>query len=149
MPAICATVSTMSHKSGKVAALTARFAGRGFDARYLGFFDCFNRGQYYEAHDVLEDLWLLDRQGRDGDFYRGLIQLAGAFVLLQKNRPRGTIALLQLAGQNLSKYSDHHGSLDVPGLLALIRSRADHLSRSSEQGPDSAPLPAPWINPPE
>src|SRR5688572_33201127 len=53
------------------------------DPRYQGYFACFNLQQYYEAHDVLEDLWL---ESRDDNylFYKGLIQVAGAFVHLQK-----------------------------------------------------------------
>ena len=83
----------MTHKSGKVAEMVAAFQGRDLDARYLGYFDCFNRELFYEAHDVLEDLWLLDRKGADGDYYKGLIQLAGAFVHLQKGRLKPCIAL--------------------------------------------------------
>ena len=29
-----------------------------FEQCYNGYFVCFNRGDYYEAHDVLEHLWL-------------------------------------------------------------------------------------------
>jgi len=110
----------MTHKSGKVAAMVGQFSGRRLDARYLGYFDCFNRQLYYEAHDVLEDLWLLDRHGPDGDFFKGLIQLAGAFVHLQKGRLRPADALFQLADRNLSKYPQVHHSTDVVGLLAMI-----------------------------
>jgi predicted metal-dependent hydrolase len=110
----------MTHKSGKVAELVAQFAGRRLDARYLGYFDCFNRQLFYEAHDVLEDLWLLDRRGPDGDFFKGLIQLAGAFVHLQKGRLQPADALFKLADQNLRKYPAHHVSLDVEKCLALI-----------------------------
>ena len=39
------------------------FRGQRLDAHYLGYFDCFNRQLFYEAHDVLEDLWLPDRHG--------------------------------------------------------------------------------------
>ncbi|MEO8206668.1 MAG: DUF309 domain-containing protein, partial [Chthoniobacterales bacterium] len=56
---------------------------RGFDARYLGFFDCFNRCLYYEAHDVLEDLWL-EKRDENHAYYKGLIQVAGSYVHLQK-----------------------------------------------------------------
>lgn len=110
----------MTHKSGKVAEMVARFAGRRLDARYLGYFDCFNRQLFYEAHDVLEDLWLLDRQGPDGDFFKGLIQLAGAFVHLQKDRLRPAEALFQLAERNLSKYPAQHHATEVDALLRLI-----------------------------
>jgi predicted metal-dependent hydrolase len=110
----------MTHKSSKVAARVAQFAGRRLDARYLGYFDCFNRQLFYEAHDVLEDLWLADRRGPNGDFYKGLIQLAGAFVHLQKDRLRPADALFQLAARNLEKYPASHESTDVAGLLRLI-----------------------------
>jgi hypothetical protein len=50
---------------------------------YLAFFRCWNQQRYYEAHDVLEQLWL-EKKSRDADFFKGLIQAAGAFVHLQK-----------------------------------------------------------------
>jgi len=90
------------------------------DAHYLGYFDCFNRQLFYEAHDVLEDLWLLDRHGDDGNFYKGLIQLAGAFVHLQKNRLRPSAALFKLAQANLEKYPSPHEQLDLQVVLRLI-----------------------------
>jgi len=99
----------------------ARFQGQKLDARYLGYFDCFNQELFYEAHDVLEDLWLLDRKGPDGDFFKGLIQLAGAFVHLQKNRLQPCGALLRLARANLSKYPLVHHQLDLSGVVELTR----------------------------
>lgn len=110
----------MTHKSGKVAQMVAAFQGGSLDARYLGYFDCFNRELFYEAHDVLEDLWLLDRKGPDGDYYKGLIQLAGAFVHLQKSRLKPCIALLRLTRANLVRYPEVHHQLDLAGVLALI-----------------------------
>ena len=96
------------------------FRGQELDAHYLGFFDCFNRQLFYEAHDVLEDLWLPDRHGRSGDFYKGLIQLAGAFVHLQKNRQRPSAALFRLAQTNLEKYPGVHEQLDQTVVMSLI-----------------------------
>lgn len=126
----------MTHKSGKVAEMVAQFAGRRLDARYLGYFDCFNRQLFYEAHDVLEDLWLLDRHGPSGDFFKGLIQLAGAFVHLQKNRLRPADALFQLAERNLGKYPLNHESADVAALLGLISAWRNALAvKSFESNP--------------
>src|SRR5438128_2717001 len=51
---------------------------------YRAFFRCWNEQRYYEAHDVLEQLWL-NSAAHDGNFFKGLIQAAGAFVHLQKN----------------------------------------------------------------
>jgi predicted metal-dependent hydrolase len=110
----------VSKKSGKIAERIASFQGSGLDAHYLGYFDCFNQQQFYEAHDVLEELWLADRHGPSGDFYKGLIQLAGAFVHLQKNRLRPSAALFKLARTNLSKYPAPHEQLDLVAVLVLI-----------------------------
>ena len=46
------------------------------DPHLVGYLRCFNAEQFYEAHDVLEALWLKDRNGHDGDFFKGLIQFA-------------------------------------------------------------------------
>jgi len=77
---------------------------------------------------VLEDLWLPGRHGPNGDFYKGLIQLAGAFVHLQKNRLGPAAALFVLARSNLQKYPAIHEGLALGGVLAMI----EHWLRKSE-----------------
>jgi hypothetical protein len=111
----------VTHKSARIAERVAAFRGADLDARYVGYFDCFNREEFYEAHDVLEDLWLLDRRGPDGDFYKALIQLAGAFVHLQKGRLQPCVALLRLARGYLGRYPTTHHRLDVAWVMAATR----------------------------
>ena len=110
----------MSKKSSKIATLIEGCQGKDLDAHYLGYFECFNRGLFYESHEVLEELWLADRQGQNGPFYKGLIQFAGAFVHLQKNRLRPAAALFNLAQLNLRKYPDIHQRLDVAQTVGII-----------------------------
>ena len=105
------------------------FQGRELDARYLGYFDCFNRQLFYEAHDVLEDLWLPDRHGANGNFYKGLIQLAGAFVHLQKNRLRPAAALFKLALANLEKFPGEHKQLNLKAVQALAQNWLSELDQ--------------------
>jgi predicted metal-dependent hydrolase len=112
----------VSKKSGKISELIEQFRGQELSANYLGYFECFNRQLFYEAHDVLEELWLPDRGGSNGDFYKGLIQLAGAFVHLQKNRLKPSAALFRLAEANLKKYPAGHEKLEVAVVLELIQS---------------------------
>jgi len=110
----------MSKKSAKIAALIEQCRGRELPAHYLGYFECFNQQLFYEAHDVLEELWLREgRQGPNHGFYKGLIQFAGAFVHLQKNRPGPAAALFKLSQSYLEKYPTLHERLDVTSLLAL------------------------------
>jgi predicted metal-dependent hydrolase len=111
----------MSKKSGAIAELIEQFKGRDLDAHYFGYFECFNRRLYFEAHDVLEELWLAQRSGPNYAFYKGLIQLAGTFVHLQKNRLRPSAALFKLADTNLEKYPALHERLRVDNVRALIR----------------------------
>lgn len=110
----------VSKKSAKIAALIEDCRGQALDAHYLGYFECFNRGLFYEAHDVLEELWLSDRQGSNGAYYKGLIQFAGAFVHLQKNRLRPAAALFKLARANFENYPVRHELLDLAQVGALI-----------------------------
>jgi predicted metal-dependent hydrolase len=111
---------TMSKKSAKIAERVAEFQGQRHSPYYLGYFKCFNAGQFYEAHDVLEELWLADRQGANGAFYKGLIQLAGAFVHLQKQRLKPAAALFRLAMDNLIKYPERHEDLNTRKTEVLI-----------------------------
>jgi predicted metal-dependent hydrolase len=119
----------VSHKSARIAAMIESFQGQALDAHYLGYFDCFNRQLFYEAHDVLEDLWLQDRRGADGNFYKGLIQLAGAFVHLQKNRLRPAAALFRLAQTNLDQYPPLHKQLDLNAVNDLAQYWLEQLER--------------------
>jgi len=121
----------VSKKSAKIAAMIEKHQGGRLDPHYVCYFDCFNQGLYYEAHDVLEELWLFDRQGPNYSFYKGLIQLAGAFVHLQKSRLQPSAALFKLARANLQKYSTIHESLNVSEVLSLIETWLKELEENN------------------
>lgn len=110
----------MSKKSPKIAALIEQCRGQALPAHYLGYFECFNRQMFYEAHDVLEELWLAEgKQGANYGFYKGLIQFAGAFVHLQKNRLRPAAALFKLSRSYLEKFPGHYQRLSVARVMSL------------------------------
>jgi hypothetical protein len=113
-------IGVMNRKHDKIAALIQPFQGRAREAHYLAFFDCFNRQRFYEAHEVLEALWLPQRHGPNGAFYKGLIQLAGAFVHVQNSRIGPAFALLRLAQTNLQKFPATHEGLDLGRVLGMI-----------------------------
>ena len=123
----------MSHKSARIASLVESLQGRDLDARYLGYFNCFNHQQFYEAHEVLEDLWLEVRFKPDGDFYKALIQLAGAFVHIQKKRFGPASALFHLAQGYLAKYPAPYHRLDGRMVRQLIAEWQADLKRSPEE----------------
>src|SRR5213082_2572941 len=90
-------------------------SGTALDPHYLGFFTCFNEQRYYEAHDVLEHVWLQCRGDENHAYFKGLIQIAGAFVHLQKQflrplhpkdgrRLRPAVRLFQLGMKNIEPF---------------------------------------------
>ena len=112
-----------------------------FDPCYLAYFICFNAQEYYEAHDVLEHLWL-QREDENHAFFKGLIQFAGAFVHLKKQfarpwhptdgrRMRPAVRLFALATRNLSPYLPSHMGLDVSQVIKLA---SDHVARIEASG---------------
>ncbi|HIL73120.1 MAG TPA: DUF309 domain-containing protein, partial [Verrucomicrobia bacterium] len=104
------------------------------DPHFAGYFRCFNEQKFYEAHDVLEALWLQDRNGQDGDFFKGLIQFAGGFVHLQKQRPRPAWKLFRLCATYLAKYPSPHLALDVTNLLRLAKHWAEAAQALGREG---------------
>lgn len=110
----------MTHKTAAILGRVRHLEGLGWDARYLGYLECFNSGQYYESHDVLEDLWLGCKRGSKGSFYKALIQLAGAFVHLQKDRLGPAAALFRLADGYLSAYPDEFEGLSIAEVRRVI-----------------------------
>jgi predicted metal-dependent hydrolase len=119
----------VSNKGKRISAMVEQFRDGNLDPHYSGYFDCFNRQLFYEAHDVLENLWLQDRHGANGNFYKGLIQLAGAFVHLQKSRLRPAAALFKLAQSNLDKYPREHEHLNLQTVHGLIQKWLADLER--------------------
>jgi predicted metal-dependent hydrolase len=101
--------------------MTGQFQGGKLNPHYTGYFELFNQGKFFEAHEVLEHIWLKDRHGPNGAFYKGLIQLAGAFVHLQKKRPQPAASLFKLALANLEKYPATHEQLNLQSTTGLIR----------------------------
>jgi GNAT superfamily N-acetyltransferase/predicted metal-dependent hydrolase len=127
----------MSKKSARIAAMIESFRGQTRDPHYLGYFACFNDGLYYEAHDVLEEMWLPSRGQPADHFYKGLIQLAGAFVHLQKNRLGPSNALFNLARANLEKFPAYYEGFNVAHALNLIT----NWQRRLREKPNENPLP--------
>lgn len=90
------------------------------DPHYLAFFECYNAGQFFEAHEVLEALWLEERRRPDGNFYKALIQVAGCFVHLQHDRLGPAAALLRTAATHLAPFPSPHRGLDTGALREQI-----------------------------
>jgi uncharacterized protein len=73
-----------------------------YPRQYVQFLYSFNKlADYYECHDLLEDLWL--EEGRD-PFYQGLLQVAVSCYHTQNANLSGARKLMQAALQKLTLY---------------------------------------------
>jgi Domain of unknown function (DUF309) len=145
----CKQIRLSVNKGERISQLVAELGGGDMDLDqtgvanhpfYRAFFHCWNEQRYYEAHDVLEQLWL-KTDSSEADFFKGLIQAAGAFVHLQKQfehpshakygrRLAPAVRLFRLAESKLSRFGPRYHRLDVAALCQLLRAYAEKIVSS-------------------
>ncbi len=91
---------------------------------FLEFVARFNRGEYWESHEVLEGAWRAHRSA----FYKGLILYASAYVHVRRGNARGIRAQFEKAERHLAMYRPSYLGLDVDALLES----AEHCRRLVE-----------------
>jgi len=102
-----------------------------YDDRYLEYVELFNERDFYDCHEVLEDLWL-DNDGPDRRFYQGLIHLASAFLLLLRGKLNGSRARFASTIVYLSEYPEHFHGLDVSDLKTNASFWLNELNQSAQ-----------------
>jgi len=102
----------------------------------------FDQGRFYDAHEVLEDVWRAT-QGDEKRFLQGLIQAAVALHHHSTGNTRGATSLLERALKNLSADPGEFGGIPCQELkLALGRCR-----EALSSGGELPPLPRLEISP--
>lgn len=83
---------------------------------WRSFVEAFDRGRWFEAHEILESRWVTDRTG-DRDFFQGMIQVAVALHHHASGNPAGAEGLARSARRRLDRYRPSHHGVDVDRLL--------------------------------
>ena len=91
----------------------------GYDPLYLEGIEKFNACDYFEAHEVWEELWT-DYRGDSRKFYQGLIQAAVALYHFGNGNIRGAKKLHTSVHGYLEPYAPQHLGLDVSAFLAAF-----------------------------
>ena len=73
------------------------------------FADCWNSGDFFMAHEVLEGLWIRNRD----EGLRGLIQLAVALHHIERGNLKGARTMIERARSRLSKPDHIASGIDV------------------------------------
>ena len=88
-----------------------------FGDLYLRGVQLFNSGHFFDAHEVLEDVWRAVPSAPDKKFLQGLIQLAVAFHHHSTGNVVGACSLMRRATRNLSPYAPEFGGIRLDVLL--------------------------------
>lgn len=99
-----------------------------------------DEGRFYEAHEVLEDIWRLypkeDRFSRN--CYQGIIRLAIAYHHYTCGRKDSALRVLRKVRDQLSECLEDFTLVDIPYLLSFVNSSIENL----ESGKDIKAFPA-------
>jgi len=92
-----------------------------YDPRFLKGIEFFNREDFFEAHEVWEDLWHATHDSSK-DFIQGLIQAASAMHHFQNGNMRGARILHDSGLELLAAYGDSFHGID----LRAVRKKFNH-----------------------
>ena len=83
---------------------------------YLDGIALFNDHEFFEAHEVWEDIWH-EAYGTKFEFYQGMIQCAVALEHYARSNPRGVISLYDSYRRHFKDVPDVFMGLDVRSFL--------------------------------
>ena len=126
-------------------------AAEDFDPLYLQGIAYFNACEFFEAHEVWEDLWK-SYSGELRLFYKGLIQAAVALHHFGNGNIRGARKVYLSSRNYLDQYRPTCVGLNVNGFLAQMDACFAEVATSEEEFPrieiDAERIPEIHLNPP-
>ncbi|HWQ04172.1 MAG TPA: DUF309 domain-containing protein [Longilinea sp.] len=81
--------------------------------------ECFNAGDYFEAHEFLETAWRAEK-GPIRDLYRGILQVGVGYYHLQRENLTGAHKMFVRARTTLAGFSPDQCGIDLAGLLTDV-----------------------------
>jgi len=86
----------------------------------------FNQEYFFEAHEVLEEVWRRER-GEPKLFLQGLIQVCAGYHHFQNGNLVGAITLLERGADKMRRYPAQYLGIDAGQLVAHLEGDRKHL----------------------
>ena len=122
-----------------------------YDPRYLAGILFFNRHDFFESHEVWEDLWG-DCDDRDRRFYQALIQAAVALHHYGNGNLRGAVKLFHSSKNYMQPYGERYLGLDASEFWQQMERCFEEVLAAPDPDRDLRPqeelLPSIALNPP-
>jgi len=80
-------------------------------------FELFNRGEYFEQHETLEEIWRAETDESIRNFYKGILQVGVGFHHLTQRNYDGTVKVLARGINYLQAYAPRCMGVDVQRLI--------------------------------
>jgi uncharacterized protein len=100
--------------------LTHSFDTEEFETAYRSGLALIRAGEYFAAHEELEDAWRA-APAEERDFFQGLVHVAVAWYQAGRGREIGTERQLAKAVRRLGPFAPVHRGIDLEPLLAQLR----------------------------
>jgi uncharacterized protein len=110
------------------------------DERFYRGLEEFNSERFFEAHEVLEDLWHEYRE-LDRIFIQGLIQIAAAFYHLQSRNLKGAVSQFAKGSEKLTHFLPAYKDVSVAKLLEDVRENLQRIQQTANMSFDSITYP--------
>ncbi|HVA16356.1 MAG TPA: DUF309 domain-containing protein [Candidatus Dormibacteraeota bacterium] len=98
----------------------------------------FNSGEFFKAHEVWEELWLVSARS-DKLFLQGMIQLAAAFHHYSRDNRNGTKSLLEAGLKKLEQFPDEFRGVDLNALRGSANNWLAALAKAGAATSDTPP----------
>ena len=106
-----------------------------YDARFVQGVAYFNECDFFEAHEVWEELWT-EVQGPTRKFFQGMIQLAVCLHHFGNGNVRGARKLYHSCRGYLEEYLPHCYGVDLEKLLYELHACCDQILDPDESADD-------------
>jgi DUF309 family protein family protein len=113
-------------------------------AAFVAGVAAYERGDFFEAHELLEPAWMGTDDPLERDLHQGLIKLAAGYVHAVRGNPEGMLKNLRGARERLEVVAlagaprigslPGRGLLDVAALVTAIDERLRDLARTASVG---------------
>ena len=96
--------------------------------------ELFNQGQFWEAHEAWEGAWMPHRHTPEGDFYKGLVQVAAGFYHYHRRNKNGALIKWRDGAAYLRPFAPEHEGIQLQPLIETV----DAYRAQIESGAESA-----------
>ncbi|HXO66519.1 MAG TPA: DUF309 domain-containing protein, partial [Candidatus Dormibacteraeota bacterium] len=103
--------------------------------------ELFNRGEFWEAHEAWEGAWMPHRHQPEGDFYKGLVQVAAGFYHYRRRNRNGALIKWRDGADYLRRFVPEREGIALERLIE----RVDDYRQRLEAGEDWTELEAPRL----